>query len=230
MLYGIKHIFNSFYTFLLLDALLTKRDKTTMIKTRKELKLYIKLDYIMNYGEYSLKERIYRFLSFDLVARYLKTLRKSEYYSNKKNFLSFLNNLKFKKLSYKTGIIISKNVFGYGLVIPHHGTIVVGEGNKIGNYCVLHTSTCITAGQKQIGDFFYMSVGSKVINDITIPNGVSLGANSVLNKKVDKENSLYGGIPATYICQSEIWVKRDGEKYKNRYKKCESIIKEYLRK
>lgn len=57
----------------------------------------------------------------------------------------------------KLGFTIAENVFGYGLVIPHYGTIVVGSGNRIGNYAVLHTSTCITAGKKNIGDGLYLS-------------------------------------------------------------------------
>ena len=48
---------------------------------------------------------------------------------------------RFRKLGMKLGFTISENVFGYGLVIPHYGTIVVGSGNRVGNYAVLHTST-----------------------------------------------------------------------------------------
>lgn len=63
----------------------------------------------------------------------------------------------------KLGFTISENVFGYGLVIPNYGTIVVGSGNQIGNYSVLHTSTCISAGRKRIGDGLYLSTGAKVL-------------------------------------------------------------------
>ena len=38
------------------------------------------------------------------------------------------------------------NSLGYGAVIPHYGTIVVNGDARLGNYCVLHTSTCIAGG------------------------------------------------------------------------------------
>ena len=196
-----------------------------MIRSKKELKKYIKCDYIMNHGEYSLKKRVRVFFSYDLIAKQLKYLRKAEYYSGKKSLFSALYRRKLKKLSYKTGITIPLNVFGYGLVIPHHGTIVVGDGNKIGNYCVLHTSTCITAGNKQIGDFFYLSAGAKVLKDIVVADGVSVSANSVLNKNADVTNSLYAGAPAKFIKNCYNWINRDGEEYQRRYEKCESIMK-----
>lgn len=60
------------------------------------------------------------------------------------------------------GITIVYNVFGYGLVIPHYGTIVVGESNNIGNYAVLHTSTCISSNGKIIGNGLYLSTGAKI--------------------------------------------------------------------
>ena len=82
----------------------------------------------------------------------------------------------------KLGFSISENVFGYGLVIPHYGTIVVGSGNHIGNYAVLHTSTCVTAGNKIIGDGMYLSTGAKVLGDIELGNFTTIGANAVAHK------------------------------------------------
>lgn len=52
----------------------------------------------------------------------------------------------------KLGFSIGYDVFGYGLHIPHYGTIVVNGICKIGNYAVLHTSTCIGGAGKVIGD------------------------------------------------------------------------------
>lgn len=95
----------------------------------------------------------------------------------------------------KLGFTIAENVFGYGLVIPHYGTIVVGSGNRIGNYAVLHTSTCITAGKKNIGDGLYLSTGAKVLGDIELGNFITIGANAVVNKS-EEGNCLLIGIPA----------------------------------
>ena len=119
----------------------------------------------------------------------------------------------------KLGFSIAKNVLGYGLVIPHFGTIVVGSGNVIGNYCVLHTSICITAGKKQIGNGFYCSAGAKVLNDVVIGDDVTVGANAVVNKDVEKK-SLVIGIPASFKRTANEWYT--GE-YERRVKKCEEL-------
>ena len=155
---------------------------------------------------------------------FLVNLRKYEYYAN--------NNYKFRKhwyfyrlywLSVKLGFSISPNVFGYGLVIPHRGTIVVGNGNKIGNYCVLHTSTCITARKKQIGDGFYLSTGAKVIHDIHLNNNISVGANSVVNKSLEDNHCLIAGMPAKKIKDSDPWYIRDGAEFARRHAECEKL-------
>lgn len=88
---------------------------------------------------------------------YLISMRKVDYYSNLGGYLLVINKIKFRRLSVKLGFSITPGVFGYGLILPHYGTIVVGPNNKIGNYAVLHTSTCITARSKSIGDNFYLS-------------------------------------------------------------------------
>lgn len=174
----------------------------------------------MNYGDYSLNNRLKVFFSYNLVARYLKVLRKLEYAINNNLLRKHILKFRLKKLSYKTGILISPNVFGYGLVIPHHGTIVVGAGNKIGNYCVLHTSICITEGNKIIGDGFYLSSGAKVYRDIIVKDNVSVTMNSVLNINIDKSNCLCAGNPAKIIKNCDAWYIRDGVEYERRMQKC----------
>lgn len=47
-----------------------------------------------------------------------------------------INKLKYFRLSRKLGFSIGYNSCDYGLVIPHHGTIVVGNTNRIGPYAV----------------------------------------------------------------------------------------------
>lgn len=65
--------------------------------------------------------------------------------------VAILNKWRFFRLSRKLGFSIGYDVFDYGLVIPHYGTIVVGNTNRIGPYAVLHTSTCITDTGRRIG-------------------------------------------------------------------------------
>lgn len=127
------------------------------------------------------------------------------------------------KLEIKLGFSIAKNVFGYGLVIPHFGTIVVGSGNKVGNYAVLHTCICITAGKKHIGDGLYCSTGARLLNDISVGNNVTVGANAVLNSSVDS-NSLVVGIPASRKRDEDAWYKGD---YLRRVHECEELLLRY---
>ena len=128
-----------------------------MINSKKELRFYLMADMMMNRGcfNYSIKSRIKNLIVADPIMKYLRYLRKMEYAMTKEyGFVFFVRKIKYKRklisLGLKLGFSISCNVFGYGLVIPHYGTIVVGEGNRIGNYCVLHTSTCITAGKNEL--------------------------------------------------------------------------------
>ena len=191
-----------------------------MISSKDELQFYIMADHMMNRGKFrkSLIERAIGIFRPDYIMKYLIALRKAEYYSYR-GVLRFYYKLKLNKLGIKLGFSIAQNVFGYGLVIPHYGTIVVGSGNQIGNYCVLHTSICITAGHKRIGHAFYCSTGAKILNDILIGDNVTVGANAVVNKSVEN-NQLVVGIPAAIKHIEPAWYT--GE-YARRVKECEEL-------
>ena len=167
----------------------------------------------------------------DYIMSYLKAMRRCDYYSNAAGIIAkvllFVSYLKYNRLGIKLGFSINYKVFGYGLVIPHYGTIVVGEGNTIGNYCVLHTSTCITAGEKTIGDGFYLSTGAKVTHNINIQDNVSIGANSLVNKSIIESDIMIAGNPAKKIKDTTPWYIRDGGKYQERVKKCENLKAKY---
>lgn len=192
-----------------------------MITSNETMRFYIKADRMMNRGKFTfdIKDFFKNIISPDYVMRYLKYLRKAEYFSNRGGIMRYFYKIKLHRLGSRIGFSIAQNVFGYGLVIPHYGTIVVGSGNVIGNYCVLHTSTCITAGNKHIGNGFYCSTGAKVLNDVVIGDNVIVGANAVLNKDI-KGNSLVVGIPATFKHSASEWYTDD---YERRVKMCEEL-------
>jgi len=200
------------------------------VNTRKELKFYMMADRMMNRGHFNrdLKCVLKEFFAPDYIMQYLTAMRKMDYYSKKSGIysklLSFLNHLHYMRLGCKLGFSISPGVFGYGLVIPHYGTIVVGSGNSIGNYCVLHTSTCITAGAKKIGNSLYVSSGAKLLKSIELKDGVSIGANSVVNKSFNDAKILLVGLPATIKMCKNPWYT-DDEKFKLRVEKCELLRK-----
>lgn len=132
---------------------------------------------------------------------------------------------RYNRLSVRIGFSISPNVFGYGLVIPHYGTIVVGETNQIGNYCVIHTSTCISGNGKIIGDGLYLATGAKITAKVNLGNNVTVAANSVVTKSINENNILLAGMPAEIKRSSPPWFIRDGEIYTHRVEVCESLRK-----
>lgn len=99
-----------------------------------------------------------------------------------------INKLKFFRLSRKLGFSIGYDVFDYGLVIPHYGTIVVGNTNRIGPYAVLHTSTCITDTGRKIGKALSLSTGAKITGGEVLGDHVVIAANSVVTKSFSEDN------------------------------------------
>ena len=192
-----------------------------VVTTKEQLKFYIQADHMMNRGTFksSLKNRIRNFFAPDYIMKYLRTLRKVEYFSNTGGRLQYFYKAKQQRLGRRLGFSIAKNVFGYGLVIPHWGTIVVGDGNTIGNYAVLHTSICITAGTKKIGDGFYCSTGAKILNSVELGNNVTVGANAVVTRDFEA-NSLLMGIPAEKKRDADVWYS--GE-WMRRINECEKL-------
>jgi len=135
------------------------------------------------------------------------------------------NQIKYNRLGLKLGFSIGADSFGYGLVIPHHGTIVVGGSNKIGNYAVLHTSTCITAIARTIGDGLYLSTGAKLTTKDDIGNGVTIATNSVVTKGCPGGYALLAGMPAEKKADRKIWYEQENGGYLNRVIKIEKLRK-----
>lgn len=195
-----------------------------MIKNKKELEFFILADRMMNKGSftYSLKNRLIRLFAPDYIMSYLVALRKMEYYSLRGNKLHYAYYAyRHKMLGIKLGFSINENTLGYGVVIPHHGTIVVGE-NKIGNYAVLHTSICISGNGKTIGDGLYMATGAKITKKCTLGDGITVGANAVVCSSFGS-NSLLTGIPAVKKMDSDMWYLTNGDEFKRRYTEVEKL-------
>lgn len=204
-----------------------------MIKTKQELKFFLAADRIMNRGtpRRSLKARIVELIFPDYIMKYLSALRRCEYYASRGgyNLGRIISEYRLKHLGIKLGFSIARGVFDYGLVVPHYGTVVVGSGNTIGRYAVLHTATCITTGKKIIGDGFYLSTGAKVLKDVQIANNVSVGCNAVVYGDVESSDSFIAGNPAQPIKKSEAWYIRDGEEYNRRVAACEDLKTKMLK-
>ena len=179
-----------------------------MIKSKLELKFYIASDRIMNGfpAKRNLIQILKEFVSPQKdILRFLRLLRIVQYYK-----------IRYNRTSQKLGFSIDYSSFGYGLVIPHYGTIVVGGPNKIGNFAVLHTSTCIAGGGKTIGDGLYLSSGSQIIGYLNIGDNVTIASHSLVIHDC-KNNTLQAGAPATTKrTQYPSWYQRDGDTYTKR--------------
>lgn len=159
----------------------------------------------------------------------LRLMRYASYYKNKKN-PSILDKIrgkwfayKYSRLSEKLGFCIGYDVFGYGLFIPHYGTIVVNSKVRAGNYCVLHTSICIGGSNKVFGDGLYMGAGAKIMGTLTLGDWVSVAANSLVNKSFG-DNILLAGMPAI-VKRNDYpkWYERDGGIFLQRFLTVEKL-------
>ncbi len=206
-----------------------------MIDNKDKLHLYIAADRIMSgfSAKATAKERFLSILNLSythLILKYLKSMRYVAFYENtRKNKIFSLvyiyHKLRFSRLGLKLGFSIGYNSFGYGLLIPHYGTIVINGDILAGNFCVLHTSTCIAGGQKCIGDGLYLSTGAIIAGKgINIGTNTSIAANSLVNKSIEKNNVLVAGSPAKIIKDSAPWYERDGVRFTERVKEVENLV------
>ena len=197
-----------------------------MIRNKAELKFYIMADYMMNRGYFkpSITRRLINIISPDYIMRFLTTMRKLDYHLTRGNnkLAIFFYRLRYNKLSLKLGFSIGPQVFGYGLVIPHYGTIVVGETNRCGNYCVLHTSTCISGNGKVIGDALYLATGAKMTTNLSLGNNVMIGANSLVNKSFPG-GVMIAGAPAREINRRDAWYIEENSVHKTRVASIEEL-------
>ncbi|WP_276168403.1 hypothetical protein [Zobellia alginiliquefaciens] len=203
-----------------------------MITSKKELLFYIKADRIIAGVTpiRGVKERLKELISPNYTLSYLKAMRYVAYFVNikKRGTLSYYYHLiRFNRLGAKLGFSIGYNAFGYGLLIPHYGTIVVNSDTQAGNYCVLHTSTCIGGAGKVVGNGLYLASGAQIMGGgIILGNNVSVAASSMVNRSFEDSNILLAGLPAVLKKSSLPWYNRDGEVYSKRVERIELLKKD----
>ncbi len=167
-----------------------------------------------------------------LIWKYLRVLRTVEYVHNCKpksiygltagNYLNF----RLHRLGLVLGFEIPLNVIGPGLRIVHHGTIIVNSNAHIGANCELHNLVHIAQNLHNaeigaesdraptIGDNVFIGPGARVLGDITIADGIVIGANSVVTQSFYEPNITIAGAPARKIGDSgtEVqWGPGDGD-------------------
>lgn len=186
-----------------------------MIKTRKDLRLYLEED--RRRSDVSAHKVVFylRLLSGNENAaayRYLKNLRYLEYRLN--NFdgslyhkiLYYYHKFVRSRLGFKYSISIHPNSCGYGVHIIHlsgGGGVRIAASARCGNYCSFNAGVLL--GTKDalencptIGDHVVFAPHSMAFGKITIGNNVFVAPNAVVTKDVP-DNCVVGGIPAKVL-------------------------------
>lgn len=146
-------------------------------------------------------------------------LRKIEYFSKHKDVRYYFYKIRFNNLSNKYGLHIPENTCKKGLKIMHLGSILINKNASIGENVSLHIDTAIVAGGNTnkapiIGNDVVVGIGAKLIGDITITNGIAIGAGSIVTKSFNENNITIAGVPARKISDigADSWNNKKGEK------------------
>ena len=172
-------------------------------------KQYIEMDRMFYPKRYSKENFIGRLLytEMDLLRRFVKALRSEEFYTFVKpnKLLKYYYQRKKNRLGVKLGFFIPAGCFDKGLHIAHYGSIIINPLAKIGKNCTIHGVCCIgntgddTTGLPQIGDNVDIGQNAQILGNITIANGVKIGAGSIVLHSVLEEGATVVGIPGRVV-------------------------------
>ena len=181
-----------------------------MIESKSDYIRYLKADCKANCFDY----KKIRTPGFTYSIRFLKILRKCEYYKNCKNgwwYLPMKILLKFRleKARLKYGWFIPVNSCDEGLSLPHCGPIIINCNSHIGKNCRIHVGVNIGTkagyGDKSpvIGDYVYIGPGAKLFGEIYIGEESAIGANAVVTKSFENGHAVILGVPAKQVSNIE---------------------------
>lgn len=181
-----------------------------MIRSRKELKFYLKEDAKRNDIKscYHYYKSLFMGSENACAYRYIKAMRYCEYHFNNRTrvihqLLYFFYRIKLNNLGIKYNLNIKINTCGYGLRLMHITGGILLNAKSIGNYCGFNSGVLLgnkgKIDAKPIcGDFVAFGPGAKALGNISIGSNVFVAANAVVTKDVPS-NSIVGGIPAKVI-------------------------------
>lgn len=179
-----------------------------MIKTKKDLKFYLKEDKKRHGLPVPWYIGIWIGVECCHAYRMVRYLRLYEYALNNSNSLFgkiryIWRKLRFKQLSFKYRIYLKPNSIGYGFRIVHFGGGVIVNCKCMGNYCGV--SSGVIVGNKDVSDAIptignnvALTIGCKIIGRISIGNNVIVAPNSVVVKDVPSD-VIVTGIPAKIL-------------------------------
>lgn len=192
-----------------------------MIKTKSMLKTFLEEDkkvfdeYINN----NFKSAFFLRLTNDhlfVIRKYIVLLRKTQYYYYMKERAyaggckHYLNIVFYTYYTYRKNRVGNKLGFyipasadiGKGLLIYHHGGLIINGTAKIGDHAKFHGNNCVgNSGNDTkapiVGNDVEFGFGASAIGNIKIDHGAVIGAGAVVVHSTDKENQILIGVPAT---------------------------------
>lgn len=189
-----------------------------MIRSRNELKEYLSCERAL-YFPGGWKDLCSGFLmrsKFWRIWRHQKALRLAEYYKNRGWKAAFAWHHRRKNvLGLSLGFEIPENCFEKGLMIYHIAPIVINEDARVGEDCRISGLFCLGntgAGTKSpvLGSRITAGWGSCVIGDVTVADGVTLGAGCVVTRPILREGARVAGVPAKELPEKKLSEKAAG--------------------
>lgn len=180
---------------------------------RKELKQCLQYEKCCTYGDFSVKHRIFLWLT-DHGARerykYIKCMRKAAYCEEafRKGRIIFTIPMLFwlwrrNTIGNKLGFEIYGGNIEKGLTLHHSGSIVINREAKIGENLQLHGSNCIgnkgnDKGVPIIGNNVDIGFGASVFGSVRIADNVKIGG-AVVVTDCPISGGTYVGVPAKLV-------------------------------
>lgn len=176
-----------------------------MIKTKEELNLYLREDARAN-GITSKSSYLLKLIYGNVgacVFRYLKSLRRYEFYTNTNSPLRYVYRFYNRRLGLKYNLSLQINKIGYGIYIPHFEGGVIVNCRSLGNYCTLNSGVVIGNRHSNeevpiIGNHVVVAPKATIIGAISIGDNAVIAPNSVVIKDVPADY-VVSGIPAKIL-------------------------------
>lgn len=178
-----------------------------MINTKKELKFYLaedaKANKITSRWNYLVK-LLYGNVNAHSF-RYIKSLRKYEYYYNTGSALRYWYRFYNRRLGLRYGLAMYINTIDYGLCLPHIEGGIILNCAHIGHNCTVNTN--VLCGNKDgidndavptIGNNVTLCPGAKIIGNVIIGDNVMVAPNAVVVRDIP-DNVIVAGVPAKII-------------------------------
>lgn len=180
-----------------------------MINSRQDLKEYIQYE-MSKYDLGGVRYVAKLLLASEnaIIWKFQKRLRVTEYHHNcDHKFRYALSLARLNRMRNKYGFNISLNVFGKGLKIMHIGPILTNGNVRVGEDCSIHINTALVAqgvtdGVPNVGANVVIGVGATLLGDITIADGIAVGAGAVVNKSFDEPGIAIAGVPARKVSEN----------------------------